>query len=82
MHRSDLEILLRNSIWKEMKNNASDLMAGLIEDLGRLDPMQDPTQISRTQGKIQTLKMVFDEWIEDIKRDIEEQEEETRNGTT
>jgi hypothetical protein len=82
MHRSDLEILLRNSIWKEMKNNASDLMAGLIEDLGSLDPMQDPTQISRTQGKIQTLKMVFDEWIEDIKRDIEEQEEETRNGTT
>jgi len=79
--RSDLENLTRNPVWKELKASAAELIAGLEQDLRTLDPFTQPSEMARKQGIIQGIENYFDGWIADIKKDIEEYEEETRNGS-
>lgn len=79
-YRSDLHNLQQNTVWKELKENAADLIFGLQGDLEEMDPQTEMVKMARIQGKISALRMVFDAWIDDIKIEIEETEEEIKNG--
>jgi hypothetical protein len=59
MHRSEVEALENNAIWREIVDTLKEVKTGLFEDLANLDPMSEAVEIARKQGRLYMIGFVL-----------------------
>jgi len=79
IYRHDVEELLKNPAWLEIKQTIEETMVGLRDDMLELDPHAQPTQLSRQQGRYKMAEFVL-MLPQDILLEIEQGEKEGKNA--
>ena len=78
---SELEFFVQLRMWKVVVEDALSSALIASEENDVLDPIQEPSKISRNQGKIEALK-----WVVDLPRimreqlELERREEKEKDG--
>jgi len=75
----EVEAFVQTRMWKQICEDALTRALLLSEDNDILDPIGEPSKISRNQGEIKALKWVVD-LPKVIKEEIEEKRGEKENG--
>lgn len=83
MYHSDYEAFASNPVWKEILSTVKEVKEGIIEDLKKLDPFNQATELARHQGRILMIDFLL-ALPGDIKREIElnlREQSKERGGT-
>jgi hypothetical protein len=82
MHRSEVDSLERNGVWREIVDTLKEVKIGLFEDLANMDPNLEGTDIARKQGRLYMISFVLAQ-PDAILREIDEdnaRNEERKEG--
>lgn len=80
MHRSEVEALESNAIWREIVDTLKEVKLGLFEDLANLDPISEAVEMARKQGRLYMIGFVLAQ-PEAILQEIDTaQKEERKEG--
>ena len=79
IYRHDVEELLKNPAWLEIKQTIEETMVGLRDDMLELDPHKQPTELARQQGRYKMAEFLL-MLPQDILLEIEQGEEEDKNA--
>lgn len=73
MNRSEYDNFMANAVWQEISSVLHEVIEGLNEDLTGLDPVKEPGELARKQGRKLMAQFVLD-LPEDILQEIESKE--------
>ena len=74
MYKSDYEVLINNTVWKEIVSTLEEVSRSLVEDLKNIDPVASAGLMARQQGRLLMAEFILS-IPADILREIEEKQE-------
>jgi hypothetical protein len=74
MYKSEYEVFINNSIWKEVVSTLEEVSRSLVEDLKNIDPVLNAGLMAKQQGRLLMAEFILS-IPADILREIEEIED-------